>query len=152
MNTPMYPRFNEMVLKVVNRLMPQGFDVTDIPSDCDTLAKVRRWHQATGRIMVWTGESDCTIFGAPHVNHAFRAWHDYVHVVFGLPFTAQGEHLVMKIQQRHVYSFGAEFTEAERELFCKLLECEIDAQVQYYETHGEFVKDQRKFAERYMAA
>jgi hypothetical protein len=148
----MYPRFNEMVEIAVDHLMPDGFDVTDNPSECDTQAKVRRWYNATGRIMVWTGESEQTIFGAPHINHAFRAWHDYVHVVFGLPFTPQGEHLVMKIQQRQVLTLGSMFTAEEQALFLKLLECEIDAQVQYYETHGEFVKDQRAFAERWMAA
>lgn len=103
---PLYPRFNEMVQHAVNQLMPDGFDVTDNPSDCDTLDKVRRWYETTGRIVVWTGESEQTIFGAPQVNHAFRAWHDYVHVLFGLPFTRNGEHLVMKIQQRHVLVLG----------------------------------------------
>lgn len=149
---PLYPRFNEMVQLAVATLLPYGYDVTDNPSECDTADKVRRWYEATGRIMVWAGESDNTIFGAPHVNHAFRAWHDYVHVVFGLPFTVDGEHLVMKIQQRQVLTLGAGFTDAERALFCKLLECEIDAQIQHYVTHGEFVRDQRAFAQRYMAA
>lgn len=30
----------------------------------------------SGRVVVWDGASDATIYGDARVNHAFRAWHD----------------------------------------------------------------------------
>jgi hypothetical protein len=53
---PMYPRFNEMVLMAVESLMPDGYDVTDDSTVCDTFDKVKRLYERTGRIVVWTGE------------------------------------------------------------------------------------------------
>jgi hypothetical protein len=148
---PMYPRFNEMVLMAVASLMPDGYDVTDDSTVCDTLDKVKRHHRKTGRIMVWTGESEQSIFGQASVNHAFRAWHDYVHVLYDLPFTKAGEHRVMRIQQTHVDTLGGfEFTPEEKNLFYKLLECEVDGQLEHLIKTGEFVKDQRAFATTYM--
>ena len=147
----MYPRFNDMVEVVVNALMPDGFDTTDDATVCDTLDKVRSYYHDTWRIIVWTGESDQTIFGAPHINHAFRAWHDWVHAAFDLPFTEDGEHKVMQIQQRHVDTLGAMlFTNEEKSLFYRLLECEIDGQIAEFKRTGDFVKDQRAFAKQYM--
>lgn len=150
---PMYPRFNEMVQVAVDALMPDGFDTTDDPTVCDTLDKVKRHYRKTGRIVVWTGESDNTVFGDPQVNHAFRAWHDYVHVNFDLPFTEAGEHTVMQIQQRQVDTLGGyAFTAQEKKLFWDLLECEIDGQIKEFVRTGDFVKDQRAFAQKYMEA
>lgn len=150
---PLYPRFNEMVLLAVEALMPDGFDTTDDESRCDSVDKVMRHYGDTGRILVWTGASDQSIFGAPHVNHAFRAWHDYVHVMYRLPFTAQGEHTVMQIQQRHVDTLGGfVFTNKEKELFYRILECEVDGQVEHLKRTGEFPSNQREFTQQYMEA
>lgn len=50
------------------------------------------------------------------------------------------------------WCWGTQFTENEHDLFCRILEVEIDEQVAYYEKHGEFVKDQRAFAQRHLVA
>lgn len=148
---PMYPRFNEMAHVAVQSLMPDGFDTTADASLCDTLDKVKRHYRKTGRVLVWTGESDNTIFGTPEDNHAFRAWHDYVHINFDLPFTKQGEHTVMLLQQRHVDTIGGYyFTRHEKDTFVKLLECEIAGQLDEFIRTGDFVKDQRAFAKQFM--
>ena len=35
--------------------------------------------------------ADNTIFGAPEVNYAFRAWHDWCHWMGGFDFSLYGE-------------------------------------------------------------
>ena len=149
---PMYPQFNELVHHVVRKLMPQGYDTTDNMLEVNTPEKLVRYYNATGRIMVWTGASDCTMFGDAETNHAFRAWHDYVHVMYGFPFTQEGEQLVAKVQQRQACSIGSDYTHQERELFCKLIDCEVNGQVAYFHQHNDFPEDQREFTRQYMAS
>lgn len=150
---PLYPAFNEMVLLAVNALMPDGFDTTDNEEHCNTHRKLVGYWKATDRILVWSGASDCTIFGDPKVNHAFRAWHDWVHVHYDLPFTPEGEHTVMLIQQRQCDTMGALiFTPDQIQQFWRILEAEIDGQVEHYEKHKEFIADQRTFCQNYMKA
>ena len=44
-----------------------------------------------GRIVVWSGEAQHSIYGDAQVNYAFRAWHDHCHLVNGYEFTIAGE-------------------------------------------------------------
>lgn len=85
---PLYPALNKAVEHIVDVLMPDGFDTTDNEEHCNTYRKLEGYHKATGgRIIVWTGASNRTIFGAPEINHAFRAWHDWCHLVLEADFS-----------------------------------------------------------------
>lgn len=56
-----------------------------------TVADLLRSYRETGRIVVWSGASERTLWGDPSLNHAFRAWHDWCHVRSGLGFDAASE-------------------------------------------------------------
>lgn len=91
----------------------------------------------TGKIHIWTGASDGTIFGDPTVNHKFRAWHDYIHIKYDKGYDFIGETMVAQIQKSQLpYDWLIE-----REL----IECEIVGQALYFMEHGDFLQDQRAY-------
>jgi hypothetical protein len=57
------------------------------PETFEALAAVPRG----GSLPIWNGECEHTIYGAPAVNIAFRAWHDAHHLLGPHPFTLDGE-------------------------------------------------------------
>lgn len=138
---PLCPHFNAAVVGVTARLFPTGFDTgPDAPNTFeDLMAHIER----TGRMLVWDGASDRTIFGSPEVNHAFRAWHDWAHWRFRLPFTPEGERAACAVQQDHMRRLYGD--NALSRWFCALLEAEIIGQIEYHTAHGDFPVDQRAF-------
>ena len=146
MNTPLDRAFNTAVLHIASRLMPTGYDVAPIaPSSLDSL----RCHvAATGRILVWSGESDRTIFADPEVNWAFRAWHDWCHLTHGLEFTTQDEVKVALVQMGHIRTLYGHDKRADR--FCALIDAEVIGQIVYQQQHGEFPHDQMTFTREYL--
>lgn len=144
---PMYEPLNAAVLEIVNILMPQGFDTTDIRENCDTHEKIQEYWDETGKILVWSGGSDCTVFGEPHMNHAFRAWHDYIHITRGLAFNKAGERLAYNWHcvQLDLY-LSHKFSRQHRENIKQLLDIEINGQVEYLERFGHFPEYPRTFA------
>lgn len=59
-----------------------------------SLAELQAAHAVGGPLPVWAGGSESTIYSSPAVNHAFRAWHDALHIELGAEFDADGEALV----------------------------------------------------------
>jgi hypothetical protein len=103
MSKPLDPHLNAAVVSIANRLMPCGWDVSPhAPATYEEL--VRHWH-TNRRICVFDGGSDHTIFADPEVNHAFRAWHDWVHVKHGYDFSMNGEVLTCSQQIQHINLF-----------------------------------------------
>lgn len=149
---PLNPAFNAIVLEMVSIHLPHGFDVTDDSSECDTLEKITAHHNATGRIRVWSGASDATIFGESSVNHAFRAWHDLCHVTLGAEFTRAGEMDAMTMQSDMVaLRYGADSVETR--LATLWLACEVKGQLDYAASHdGAFPDNQREFAMAWIRA
>ena len=82
-------KLNAAVLAMVNNLLPMGYDVSD--NAPDTYEKLVNHVNKTGRILVWSGASETTIYGDREVNYAFRAWHDYVHFTHQLGFSVLDE-------------------------------------------------------------
>jgi hypothetical protein len=138
--------FNAAVMTIANRLCPTGYDVSpDAPTSLEALTA----HiQATGRIVVSSENSDATIYGDPEHNFAFRAFHDWCHWRYQLPFTLDGEREVCKRQQEIVRQVFGPGTATER--FCALIECEVVGQAEYFEAYGHFPEDQRAFAEQWL--
>lgn len=135
------PIFNDVVARVIATLLPNGFDTTPDDGTLDTLAG---HYNATGRIMVWDGASDRTVFASPRINHCFRAWHDATHLATRNGFDAEGEHRTAIAQCGHVAQLG--LSARDRRIVQRLIMCEVDGQVSYYENTGEFVEDQHGFA------
>ena len=137
---PVSPAFNAVIMRLADRFNPRGYAVlNDAP---DTLAKLQAYHAEHGRIAVWSGKSDRTIYADDEVNFAFRAWHDARHLALGADFTPEGEALVAAQQIADVLIlYGADAPK----LWLRLIEAEIVGQQRYQERHGAFPENQRGF-------
>ena len=115
------------------------FDADDIEG---TLGTHIRRYKRTGKIHIWTGASENTIFADATVNHKFRAWHDYIHITNNIGYDFVGESIVSSMQQAQL-PLGWEFEK-------ELIHCEVVGQGQYFMKWGEFLLDQRKFSLEYL--
>lgn len=143
---PIDPSFNACVHTMCKAVWPQGFDVSDKAPE--TFEDLKAEYAARGRITVWSGASDDTIFDDPGTNHMFRAWHDWCHLHGDFAFDADGELGAALMQCSQVRDqFGNGET---AEHFCKLIMIEVVGQCQYEALHGEFPKDQMQFTKAYL--
>lgn len=129
----------EAAREAARRLSVVPYVVRDIVPD--TLAKVFQAYSETGRLVVWAGASDKTVFGCPALNWAFRAWHDSVHMAVMGEFTRQGETLVALeqiVQARRVL----DSPDADKTLWQ-----EVIGQLDYLDKWGHFPEDQVAFHE-----
>lgn len=144
---PLDRTLNVAILQMAARLFPTGFDVAeDAPN---TLADLQAQVANTGRMLVYSGGSDATIYACPEVNYAFRAWHDWCHLAGGFAFTAEGEAQACAMQQDQLRRvFGAS---AQVERWCAILDAEINGQVAFHAATGDFPVDQVAFVRDYLA-
>lgn len=146
MVAPLSRAFNVATLQIAARLFPCGFDVrADAP---DSLERLVSETAATGRLAVWSGASEQTIFGDPEVNWAFRAWHDWHHYRHRLPFTPEGEREAAAGQQRDIRALYGRGPTADH--FCALVEAEVVGQLHHQQRHGAFPEDQAGFVAAYL--
>ena len=94
----------------------------------------------TGKIHIWNGSSENSIYGNSETNIKFRAWHDYTHMTNELGYTFDDESIVAKIQ--------AAFLPIESDK--KLLLADVIGQGEYFNNFGEFPIDQRRFVATYL--
>ncbi len=142
---PLSVPFNVAVLHIVSKVLPCGFDVSpNAPQDFDSLVA---HHEKTGRVLVWNGASEQTIFADSEVNFAFRAWHDSKHIIARLPFTRAGEFEALAMQKADIL---ARYDGAMADSFCALLDAEIAGHFDYCERYGGFPIDQAAFARVYL--
>jgi hypothetical protein len=144
---PLSGLFNVATMLLCNAVWPQGFDTseTDAPS---SLKALKAEFATRGRITVFGGSSDRTIFDSAEVNHAFRAWHDWAHLALDAPFNLDGETAACDLQARQlvtVYGDG----DTGRELVA-ILRAEVIGQALYWAKWRTYVADQRAFAAAYM--
>lgn len=137
---PFDKSFNAAVLTMANLCWPRGWNVADKAPE--SFEELRAEYLATGRITVWSGGSEDTIFGDPEVNYAFRAWHDWVHIGHSLPFTLEGEKEAADIQKRMLHN---RYGETNR-LWAQLIDIEVKEQAKYFAEHKRFPDKQRHFA------
>lgn len=93
-----------------------------------------------GRLVVWSGGSDKTIYGDRAVNWAFRAWHDSLHLKLNAPFTEAGETQVALEQARIIGS----------DTWGKIIIGEVVGQTEYFNKFGHFPADQVEFMRNYL--
>lgn len=140
---PLDRAFNRAVHHIVSKLLPNGFDVSD--SAPSSLIGLRAHYEATGRICVWSGGSDRTIFADAETNYAFRAWHDYHHLTGEHDFTPDGELSVACAQSQDIYDlYGLHHRWAD------ILHAEIIGQGEYERANGVFPNDQMAFVRAYL--
>lgn len=142
---PLFPAFNVAVHQIAARLLPCGFDVAaEAPS---TLEQLQSRVTKTGRLLVWSGASDATIFGDAETNYAFRAWHDWCHWRYSLPFNLDGEREAAKRQIEHVAQL---YGERQSWHFGNIVWAEVVGQAEHFAAFGGFPEDQRAFTKAYM--
>lgn len=147
---PFSKSFDIATMHMASRLFPKGFDTSDT-LDVNSLDDVRAAIAANhGRMIVWSGASDRTIYGDPSVNHAYRAWHDWCHLDTGGDFSVDGE---QKAARRQMDQLSEVFGEGHEDfaLWCFLLHCEGVEQAAYTHRTGNFVVYQREFTGRLLS-
>lgn len=146
MNSPFDSRLNIAILHITSRLLPNGFDVSDVAPD--TYEKLKAHLCAGKRMAVWSGGSEATVYGHRSVNFAFRAWHDFCHWEGGHDFTLEGEIATCEMQCQHLFEF---YGDCERiQVWCSLLRAEIVGQALFFHRHKRFPDDQRSFVAAYL--
>lgn len=122
---------NNKILKLAPKFIAKDI----APHSFETLKS-----NSTAGLVVWAGASDQTIYGDSKVNHAFRAWHDSLHIKLNAPFTLEGERLVGLEQARILKS----------DLQGQIIVAEVVGQIEYYSGYSLFPIDQVKFIKNYL--
>lgn len=142
---PFSQRLNEWIeehlLGLRRRELIAGIDFTE-DNSYDNLEAITKYFNETGRLIVWNGASENTIFGYHLNNTLFRAWHDYVHITNQFDFTTEGESMTAWVQAAELPS--------EWYFEKQLILCEVIGQVLYHKYHNEFPVNQRLFAINYL--
>jgi len=138
--------FNAAVLTMCSRLLPGGYDVSLAAPE--TYEELIAHLDAGGRMVVYSGGSERTIYGDPEVNFAFRAWHDWCHWRGRHDFSHEGERAACAMQSEHLVTLYGESPQTLRWRY--ILQAEIIGQREYYDRHGEFPEDQRAFVAAYL--
>lgn len=120
---------------------PAHYATPDAPSTFEALRAAADACEASGSpLPVWDGGCDRTIYSRPEVNHAFRAWHDKLHLQHGAAFDATGE---MALACAHVEA-ARRAGLSERDCFA--LFADVWGQFVYAFHHGgDFPNDQAAF-------
>ena len=114
----------------IKKLTPK-FEVNDVaPSTFEELKR-----STTSKLVVWSGNSDRTIYGDFKVNYAFRAWHDALHLKLNAPLTLEGETLVALEQARLLRS----------DVLGDIMMAEVVSQGEFFIKNGHFPIDQVEF-------
>src|SRR5208282_1357378 len=98
--------FNAAVLTMCSRLLPGGYDVSLAAPE--TYEELIAHLDAGGRMVVYSGGSERTIYGDPEVNFAFRAWHDWCHWRGRHDFSQEGERVACAMQSEHLVTLYGE--------------------------------------------
>lgn len=146
---PFSKAFNAAVLAMANRCFPTGFDVSDT-LDVRSLDDLRAAIKANnGRMIVWAGASEDTIYGDAEVNYAARAWHDWCRLQNGFQFTLDGEQAAARVQMGHVRTlFGNNPVTRHWQW---LIHCEAVEQARHLRDLGCFPERQRDFTRETLA-
>ena len=127
----------------VRKQAPPHYATPDAPS---TWRELKAWHlgalaHGSGPLCypVYDKGCDWTIYPDPRTNHAFRAWHDSLHLANGYDFSRASEIKVGLIHMQQARKAGL----CQHDL--DVLVADTIGQTEYYFLHKQFVKDQARF-------
>lgn len=146
MPKPLSGALSAAILEMAALFLPDGFDVVDDAPH--TFEALKAHLDAGGRLVVWSGGSQVTVYGDPSVNYAFRAWHDWCHWYGNHDFSLAGETGTCEMQCEQLISHFGD-TERTRH-WCTVIRAEIVGQGLYYHRHKRFPEDQRAFVSEYL--
>lgn len=143
-DAPLCYAFNQAVLEIAHKLMPEGWDVSaDAP---ETYEELQDHYRFTKRVLVSNQNSGSTIYASAEVNHAFRAWHDYHHIHAHYDLSLKGEYKTAKAQQSNLILAPS----PARSWFMSIIWAEVYGQTEHFEEFGAFPVDQFAFVWDYL--
>lgn len=129
-------------IAIVKSLAPRFTAPANAP---DTYKALMRWwkknNYSYSGIPIRTDGCENSIYGSPAGNRAFRAWHDKLHLEFGLDFSLRDELVVSDLQVRQARQLGFS------EMGLLMLTYDTKGQVLWYYEHGEYIKNQAGYVE-----
>lgn len=140
--------FNCAVQTMARTYCPNGWDVSP-DLDVGSLEALQKAVAYNGRMIVWGGASDKTIYGDTETNYAYRAWHDACHLMGGFPFTLDGEQAATRLQIRQLISA---YGRTNALTWGLLLHCEAVEQTVHFLNYEDFVDDQLRFTQDFLLA
>jgi hypothetical protein len=114
--------FNDAVMSICTNIFPDGFDVCDPAIAPNTWPDLFDHVQSTGRMVVGASSDPEDVFRDNNVYHAFRAWHDWMHLFSGAQFTLTGEAVAARCQEAQL---AAMFGEAKAKAWMGYIHAEI---------------------------
>jgi hypothetical protein len=143
---PISTALNALVANICAECWPDGFDLstTDAPN---TFKGLKQEYERRGRITVFSGNSDNSIFADVTINQMARAWHDWAHIQANADFSLRGEELACDLQCTQISS---RFNATEAEGLIRILRADVIGQAQYYEKHRKYVRRQKDFVVEYL--
>ncbi len=144
---PLDKKLNIAVQHIASKLFPKGFDVSE--NAPNTLEGLCHHINSTGRMLVWSGASDHTIFADKETNYCFRAWHDFHHWKHKFAFDEFGEFKTLRKQIWDIWHLFGHFNE-QVQRWEKILDAEIMGQLRYEQEQGHFPENQHGFVEQYL--
>ena len=142
----------EVLEHVIKAKAPDHYPDKFAPNSWDELKPWLDVLEKGNPIPVYNGGSDHTIYSSDEVNYAFRAWHDAIHLVYGLSFSKEDELAVATIHYQQVLDYCREHgigVHLARQA-ANLIFADVAGQVEYFYTHREFVNDQAAFVYDYI--
>jgi hypothetical protein len=141
---PWCEMFNAMTMTMARRSNPLGWYITESYVKAPhSLADLNTVMNTEGKLTIWGGASDYTVYACPEHNAAARAWHGMVHWFTQAPMTLAGEAVTAYVQ---IWQMLQQYGHDEQtEDWAAVLLTEVIGQALYkYET-GEFPLDQLDF-------
>jgi hypothetical protein len=123
---------NDAIKTLARRQKSLSYIVSDFAPQ--TFEDMIRAYQDSKRLVIWSGASDKTIYGAPEMNYLFRAMHDLAHIQCMADFTLSGETRVALHQMSQV---GTELA--------KIIRIEVISQIEFLNQYGNFPENQVNF-------
>lgn len=90
---------------------------------------------------VYNGNCNNTIYQHERDNHIFRAWHDSIHLEYGLSFKPENELKVARIHCNQLRAIKAP------QHVIDAIWYDVAGQIEYYCNFGEFVTNQKDFVQ-----
>jgi hypothetical protein len=137
------PTLNQAILAVAPRIIRAA------PLAPECFPDLMRYASNHAGMLVFDGASHHSIYADARVNHAFRAWHDAVHVRDALDFSPAGEAATFEGQ---VKDLEIMFPCGPIKRWRAILRAEIIGQVEHYFATGVFPDDQFAFVQSCLTA
>jgi hypothetical protein len=133
-----------LLLEQVARYFASKISYEVLPDAPSTLEECTAYYREHGRLAIWQGGSENTIYSDAAGNYAFRAWHDWIHVKNGFTFDADGEEKTFLAHCRDVEKLDW-LSQTGKNICFELLRIEIIGQLEYEAENGSFPENQKDF-------